>query len=127
MLFYCCCGEFCRPASLGFRYPKRLRIGCFWLEIGSKLHERLINGLFLSALYLTLYIYVSHEIVEDGCPTDSDYYWECITALCKKSLATIALCCYVPSMAYCLWNVSRLDAVLGLRADIRTNGLSQEL
>lgn len=92
-------------------YPKRMQLGCLWLEVCSKLHERLITGLLLSMLYVLGYWMM---VIDTLKMCDS-----CIYEVACKVASIAALSCYIPAVIMCLCSVKRLDAVMEVIVDIR--------
>jgi len=117
---FCCC-DCCRArCKKAFTYdpPKRLRLGCFWIQIHTKLHEHLITGLFCSLLYCAFYGYFFFLMIEDftnNCPeptTSIDSFRQCVLLTARKCIAALSLLCYMPALAICLYHIDRLDAVM---------------
>lgn len=115
----CCCFKSCGcKQALRYQPPKRLRIGCFWLEIRTQLQERLIQGLFSSFMYCVVYgisIHLIWENFDESCGSGKDalaQVKDCILELARKSIALMVMMCYMPSLMICLYYVDRLDAVM---------------
>lgn len=116
--FCCCCGRCC-PES--FEYPKRVSLGCFWMEIYSKLHERLITGLWISLIYCSAYFTMVGTLLEYGCPHEDQPYLSlnCWFRVVRKLASCLAFAFYVPCIMVCLYHIQRLDAVMTVIADIQ--------
>lgn len=116
--FCCCCGRCC-PQS--FEYPKRVSLGCFWMEIYSKLHERLITGLWISLMYCSAYFTMVGTLLEYGCPHEDQPYLSlnCWFRVVRKLASCLAFAFYVPCIMVCLYHIQRLDAVMTVIADIQ--------
>lgn len=116
----------------GFRYdePKRFRFGCFWVEVRTKLQERLLQGIFFSAMYLVIYVYFFYLMVDGSFNPDADGgnttqtpctkpgWWHdpsawkpCAFQVVRKGVAILCLLTHIPCVAICLYYVDRLDAV----------------
>jgi len=115
----CCCipGMF-EPAM---KYPKRVRLGFFWFQIISKLHERLIQGILCSvalAVFLGRGVLVT---IQDGCPSWMMHrvWWACFWHQFQNSSLLFALLWHIPASMICLFRIRDLDAIIKIMADIR--------
>lgn len=95
--------------------------GCVWVQIHTKLQERLIQGLFFSIIYCAFYVttfYVLIEHYEETCNSYADHgdsmqhTKNCVLELVEKCVSSIVLACYIPALAICLYHIDRLDAVM---------------
>merc|ERR1712232_759484 len=115
MAFLCWpCMLFCGSCRNALRYdpPKTFSIfGCFWIQVHTKLQERLIQGLFFSVAYCVFYLATLIWLLEhynEVCRGFTEHYDRvehfkaCALELVGKSMATLALICYIPSLAICL-------------------------
>lgn len=117
----CCPGGGC-DGALRYSPPKMLSIcGCFWVQVHTKLQERLIQGLFFSIIYCGFYMasffYLFTHFSEkcEGFAESQDqveHIKACAFEIVGKCVSTIVLICYIPSLAICLYHIDRLDAVM---------------
>jgi len=121
-----CCFCFCWTDSLekALKYypPKRIRFFFVWFQIVSKLHERLIQGLFFSILLSILYGWRVYHTIHDGCQGNilSGIFWECAAEEFKKSAMFVALLFgYIPATFVCLLRIRDLDAIIRIMEDIQ--------
>lgn len=116
--FRCCCPECLRPAREG--YPKRVRLGPFWFQIVSRIHERLIQGLIFTTLFAAFYTW---RVVKAGwhCDHNALYgaWWACAALQLKRNALLLALLFHLPANVLCLIRIRELDAVIKIMEDIR--------
>merc|ERR1719162_1124887 len=106
----CCCSgsQSCLESGLHYQSggdpkPKRFSfLGIFWLQVNTKLQERLLQGLFVSVLYLLIYVWVismvrKFEICRDVF-SSMESHMGCIVVLFRKLSAAMALVVYIPSL-----------------------------
>lgn len=118
----CCCGARSLQQGDESAYPKRGQLGCFWIQLSSRLHERLLWTVIASFLYCGAYIWLTSAAVLKGCsfkPTDWLHFWPCVAGVLQDSAACCALLCFALSAAVCLGRIGRLDAVMEVMADLR--------
>eukprot|EP00405_Crypthecodinium_cohnii_P036533 CAMPEP_0206535902 /NCGR_PEP_ID=MMETSP0325_2-20121206/6423_1 /ASSEMBLY_ACC=CAM_ASM_000347 /TAXON_ID=2866 /ORGANISM="Crypthecodinium cohnii, Strain Seligo" /LENGTH=689 /DNA_ID=CAMNT_0054032997 /DNA_START=69 /DNA_END=2139 /DNA_ORIENTATION=+ len=116
--FCCVClcpsrGRNCLARGLTYDPPKLLRLGPFWVQIHTKLQERLLTGLCLSVIFLGVYIYYActeYQSWSQVCI--GSQLSECWLELARKSVAAVSLSLYCLAVVQLLWNIDRLDAVM---------------
>mmetsp|Transcript_11861 Transcript_11861/g.26172 ORF Transcript_11861/g.26172 Transcript_11861/m.26172 type:complete len:732 (-) Transcript_11861:130-2325(-) len=118
-----CCGFCSRPCGCpsALDYPKRFRFLCFWLEIVSRLHERLLNSIILSSLYCFVYVWQDATIFSVGCKHSvvSSQFWSCVWEIIRQNALLLGLFWNIPALVTCIFRVQHLDMIFLIQADIR--------
>lgn len=116
----CCCIARCCVCKTALEHPKRFQLGCFWVEIISRLHERLINSIILSSLYCLVYVLQDVSIFTNGCGNlMSSEFWSCAWEIVRQNALLFGLLWNIPAMFTCLRRVQHLDLVFTIMEDIR--------
>jgi len=110
----CCCSgrQSCLESGLHYQSggnpkPKRCSFfGLFWIQVFTKLQERLLQGLFFSILYLVIYVWtillVRNFTKCKALFTSIATHQECAGVILRKLSAAISLVTYIPSLCVCL-------------------------
>lgn len=99
------------------KYPKRVSVGCFWFQLMSKLHERIIQSILLNTVYVSFYVWRLGAVVgSSGCPDEE--FWLCVLDMNRRSLVVLALLANIPFLLVCLWRIHDLDAIIQIMEDI---------
>jgi len=109
---------FCSEALSG--YPKQVKLGCFWIKIISRLHERLIQGLVMTAAFCALYAWSEWRIVSRTSMSDLSeaQEWDCLWDLARRAVVLVALICHIPALLLCLVRIRDLEAIIKITEDI---------
>lgn len=126
----CCCPRrFCggqNPSKvcqklIGYEPAKHFSFGCFWVQLFTKLQERLIQGLFFSVTYWASFVFLLWRSFAQDPVFDSDcngasesvtVMRTCTIKLVQRFIGVAAMSVYIPSLIFCLVNVRRLDEVM---------------
>uniref|UniRef100_A0A7S0ZYL4 Uncharacterized protein n=1 Tax=Noctiluca scintillans TaxID=2966 RepID=A0A7S0ZYL4_NOCSC len=117
------CRLFCAIASCNRRavckrynaYPKHFRLGPFWAQLTSELHERLLLALLICVAALLQYCWEASDLIGQCLRTvDVQGVWQrlvCVHLTSRKITAASVMCFNIPAMVISLSNIENLDAV----------------
>jgi len=116
-----CCGGCCCACEAALSYPKHVRMGFFWFQLISKLHERVLVGLLLSTLYCIFHTWQFLDTDTHGCPHNfmSHEWWDCVLGSLKNSVIVLALLFNIPALLLTVIRIRHLDAVIRMMEDVR--------
>jgi len=107
------------------RYPRTFRCCSLWIRILSRVHFRLLLGIFTTSIYLLIYSLIFKKLFEDlfviegtKCRDSEGKMWECKVALIRRLLGITALVTYLGTTAVILRHYGRFDRVMQVEMDI---------